>query len=497
MKTKLTKKEICLSIITTLISFTVLMGVMMLMMLINLVNVELGLKDFIFHQYKNIITVVTAVALLMCIVYIYMFFENRSLLAQCSKIMEIYLLLCIALLLCNVVGKFVSSTARPLMFFSLMAAMILKRKDAIFMNIVFAFTIFIFNRFLNSSDVTLGPDTLPDGAYGSIKMVESFSSLLTCFCCGIIGIIVLKRIKTRMGCVMLALLLLGPVILINLVVQLPTNLGLDEALDIVMYSAFDCVLSVLAFMFLLPVFEGMFSELTPFRLRELTSDHAKLISRLKANAPGTYNHCIVVAQLAEMCATAIGEDSELARAAAYYHDVGKLKNPEMFAENQSEYDLHKELTPELSVDIIRSHTRDGAKLIKKNRLPEIFADVAVQHHGTLPIKYFYAKALKMSDGELNIANSSYSGPTPTTKIAAIIMIVDAAEAATRSLPDRSPEKVERLVNNLVEERMNQEQFVDCNITMRELTIITRTVVNGLTGVYHSRVAYPKLTLKKR
>ncbi len=387
------------------------MGVMMLMMLINLVNVELGLKDFIFHQYKNIITVVTAVALLMCIVYIYMFFENRSLLAQCSKIMEIYLLLCIALLLCNVVGKFVSSTARPLMFFSLMAAMILKRKDAIFMNIVFAFTIFIFNRFLNSSDVTLGPDTLPDGAYGSIKMVESFSSLLTCFCCGIIGIIVLKRIKTRMGCVMLALLLLGPVILINLVVQLPTNLGLDEALDIVMYSAFDCVLSVLAFMFLLPVFEGMFSELTPFRLRELTSDHAKLISRLKANAPGTYNHCIVVAQLAEMCATAIGEDSELARAAAYYHDVGKLKNPEMFAENQSEYDLHKELTPELSVDIIRSHTRDGAKLIKKNRLPEIFADVAVQHHGTLPIKYFYAKALKMSDGELNIANYSYAGPT--------------------------------------------------------------------------------------
>ncbi len=497
MKTKLTKKEICLSIITTLISFTVLMGVMMLMMLINLVNVELGLKDFIFHQYKNIITVVTAVALLMCIVYIYMFFENRSLLAQCSKIMEIYLLLCIALLLCNVVGKFVSSTARPLMFFSLMAAMILKRKDAIFMNIVFAFTIFIFNRFLNSSDVTLGPDTLPDGAYGSIKMVESFSSLLTCFCCGIIGIIVLKRIKTRMGCVMLALLLLGPVILINLVVQLPTNLGLDEALDIVMYSAFDCVLSVLAFMFLLPVFEGMFSELTPFRLRELTSDHAKLISRLKANAPGTYNHCIVVAQLAEMCATAIGEDSELARAAAYYHDVGKLKNPEMFAENQSEYDLHKELTPELSVDIIRSHTRDGAKLIKKNRLPEIFADVAVQHHGTLPIKYFYAKALKMSDGELNVANYSYPGPTPTTKIAAIIMIADASEAACRSLRDRSPENVAALVGNIVEERMNMEQFSNCEITMRELTLITRTVINQLAGVYHSRVKYPKLQLSRK
>ena len=470
MKTKLTKKEISISILTTCVSFGVVMAVLFLMVLINLVNTGIGLNEFITTQYKNVITVAVAVALLTGIVYVYMFFENKSLLAQYSKIVEIYLLLCVALLLCNVIGK-----------------------DAIFMNIVFALMIFIFNRFLNSADVTLGQD-MP---VGSIKMVESFASMLTCFCCGIIGIIILKRIKTRIGCVMLAIVLLGQVILINLVVQIPMNMDLTEALYIAMYSAFDCVLSVLAFMFLLPVLEGLFSELTPFRLRELTSDHAKLISKLKTNAPGTYNHCVVVAQLAEMCATAIGEDSELARAAAYYHDVGKLKNPEMFAENQSEYDLHKELTPELSVDIIRSHTRDGAKLIKKNRLPEFFADVAVQHHGTLPIKYFYAKALKMSDGELNIANYSYAGPTPTSKIAAIIMIVDAAEAATRSLPDRSPEKVEKLVNNLVEERMNQDQFVDCNITMRELTIIARTVVNGLTGVYHSRVAYPKLTLKKR
>ena len=493
MKTKLTKKEIFISILTTCVSFGVVMAVLFLMVLINLVNTGIGLNEFITTQYKNVITVAVAVALLTGIVYVYMFFENKSLLAQYSKIVEIYLLLCVALLLCNVVGKFINSTARPLLFFALMSAMVLRRKDAIFMNIVFALMIFIFNRFLNSADVTLGQD-MP---VGSIKMVESFASMLTCFCCGIIGIIILKRIKTRIGCVMLAIVLLGPVILINLVVQLPMNMDLTEALYIAMYSAFDCVLSVLAFMFLLPVFEGLFSELTLFRLRELTSDHAKLISKLKTNAPGTYNHCVVVAQLAEMCATAIGEDSELARAAAYYHDVGKLKNPEMFAENQSEYDLHKELTPELSVDIIRSHTRDGAKLIKKNRLPEFFADVAVQHHGTLPIKYFYAKALKMSDGELNIANYSYAGPTPTSKIAAIIMIVDAAEAATRSLPDRSPEKVEKLVNNLVEERMNQDQFVDCNITMRELTIIARTVVNGLTGVYHSRVAYPKLTLKKR
>ncbi len=498
MKTKLTKKEIGLSIFTTATVYVGLLGVMFLMALINLVGTDETFKMFFERQYKHMIPVGVSTALLTGIFYVYMFFENKNVLAKSSKIIELYLMLYIALLLCNVIGKFVAPTARPLLFFALMAAMVLRRKDAIFMNVVFALIIFIFNRFLNSADVTMDDNgsQLVIGV-GSIAMIESFASLLTCFCCGIIGVLVLKRIKTRIACVMLAVALFGPVALINIVVQFPSNVGWQEGLGIVMYSAFDCLFSVLAFMFALPIFEGLFSELTPFRLRELTSDHAKLISRLKANAPGTYNHCIVVAQLAEMCATEIGEDSELARAAAYYHDVGKLKNPEMFAENQAEYDLHKELTPELSVDIIRSHTRDGAKLIKKNRLPEIFADIAVQHHGTLPIKYFYAKALKMSDGELNIANYSYAGPTPTTKIAAIIMIVDAAEAATRSLPDRSPEKVEKLVSNLVEERMNQDQFVDCNITMRELTIITHTVVNGLTGVYHSRVAYPKLTLKKK
>lgn len=468
------------------------MSVMLIMIIINTVRADVGLKDFIVSQYKSVITVAVAAALLSVVHYVYMFFENKAVLTQYSKIIEIYLLLCIALLLCNVVGKFLNAHARPLLFFSLMAAMILPRKAAIFSNTVFALMLFMFNRFLNSADVTLGTGS----AYGSVAIIESFSSLLTCFCCGILGIISLKHIKTRVGCVLLAIILFVPVTAINLVIQLPAKMTLNGALHIGMYSAFDCVLSVLAFMFFLPLFEVTFSELTPFRLRELTSDHAKLIARLKVSAPGTYNHSVVVAQLAEMCASAIGENSELARAAAFYHDVGKLKNPEYFAENQTDYNFHTELTPELSVDIIRAHARDGAKLIKKHGLPGFFADIAIQHHGTLPIKYFYAKALKMSDGELNIATYSYPGPTPTSKIAAIIMIADASEAATRSLPDRSPANVESLVRSLIEERLDLDQFDDCNITMRELSIIKSTIVNQLTGVYHSRVQYPKLTISK-
>jgi hypothetical protein len=233
-----------------------------------------------------------------------------------------------------------------------------------------------------------------------------------------------------------------------------------------------------------------------FRLRELTSDEAKLIKRLKTEASGTYHHSVTVAQIVESCAREIGEDAELARACAFYHDVGKLKNPEMFTENQVDFNLHNELTPELSVDIIRSHAQDGAELIKKNHLPEVFADAAVQHHGTLPVKYFYAKALKMSDGELNIEDYSYKGPTPRTKIAAIIMICDAAEAAARSLTVRSVDNVEKLVRSLIEERVDLGQFEECNITMYELTVIKRTIVSQLTGVYHTRVAYPKVKISK-
>ena len=123
--------------------------------------------------------------------------------------------------------------------------------------------------------------------------------------------------------------------------------------------------------------------------------------------------------------------------------------------------------------------------------------MAVEHHGTLPIKYFYAKALKMSDGELRMGNYSYSGPTPSSKIAAIIMISDASEAATRAMAERSPEKVEALVKSIIEERMNLDQFADCDITMRELSIIALTIVTQLTGVYHSRVEYPKLVISNK
>ena len=217
---------------------------------------------------------------------------------------------------------------------------------------------------------------------------------------------------------------------------------------------------------------------------------------MKRDAPGTFNHSLIVAQLAESCSLAIGENAELARAAAYYHDVGKLKAPDCFTENQSGYNVHDELTPELSADIIRSHAVEGYDLLIKAHLPRVIADVAREHHGTLPIKYFYDKATRLSGEEVDIKAFSYSGPTPRSKIAAIIMIADAAEAATRAMKDRDPEHVERTVRSIIEERMDLGQFADCNITMKELTTIKETLVDALSGVHHHRVEYPAIRFNR-
>ena len=255
-------------------------------------------------------------------------------------------------------------------------------------------------------------------------------------------------------------------------------------------------MSTVIFLAVLPIYEYSFNCLTSFRLRELTSSDAKLLKKLKEEAPGTYNHSMMVAQLAEASAAAIGENVDYARAAALYHDVGKLHYPEHFTENQGDYNLHDELTPELSADIIRSHANDGYTLIRNQRLPDFFADVAIEHHGTMPIRYFYAKALKMTDGELNIEDFSYMGPKPQTKIAAIIMICDASEAAVRAANARTPEEAEEAIRSVIEERMDLEQFSECDVTMADLTKIRQALVDALTGVYHHRIKYPNIKYRR-
>ena len=484
--TKLTKNDIIKSLVSFIAGTAGLYVLIVLMILLN--AGASGFSEYFVKNQQALLTVAVSIAVLEAMLYCYFFFENKFVLSRFSKTTEIFLIFYVGFIFAFVM-KYIdplAQLARPIAFVALMCATMFRRRDAIFINTIFSLTVLTVDRF---TDIT-----------GIANEHIYYASLLCSFCAGMVAVFVFDSIKTRIQSVLLAFILLIPVEVINCIIIIPVGIGqytVSQIFDILIFGALSCILSVMLYMFILPLFEMLFAEMSVFRLRELTSDSAKLIKKLKENAPGTYSHSVVVAQLVEACAKSIGEDAELARAAAFYHDVGKLKGPEMFAENQTEYNFHDDITPELSVDIIRSHARNGAQLIKKSRLPEFFADVAVQHHGTMPIKYFYYKALKMSDGELNIENYSYSGPVPESKIAALIMIADSSEAATRTLPDRSPEKVEAFVRTLIEERLDLGQFENCNITMRELTIVKSTIVNQLTGVYHSRVAYPKLTVSKK
>jgi len=437
-----------------------------------------------------------ALFLLTVITYVYLFFEDREVLASAKKISVLFIVLALQIFVSFAMGKAGMSDGlsiktvymRPVALGALLTYALLGRKTAPFMVVVTSLIIYVL-----------------DNAAGVHTSGEIYASLLISFTAGIVAIFACFLAKTRFRIILVGFIIIIPITFVIVLLEVTQFVSPVESVPLptaeyifvkIGYGLFGAILSVVLFLTLLPIFEWMFNCLTIYRLRELTGHDAKLLKKLREEAPGTFNHSVSVAQLAESCASALGENADLARAAAYYHDVGKLHQPEYFTENQGDYNLHDELTPELSADIIRSHAQDGYELIRSHHLPQFFADVAVQHHGTLPIRYFYAKALKMTDGELNIEDFSYAGPKPQTRIAAIIMIADAAEATVRALPVRNQDTVEEAVRKIIEERMEFEQFSECAITMSDLATIRRTLVDTLTGVYHHRVSYPGLRYKR-
>ncbi|MBR4800999.1 MAG: HDIG domain-containing protein [Clostridia bacterium] len=252
------------------------------------------------------------------------------------------------------------------------------------------------------------------------------------------------------------------------------------------------VAAALVFMPLVAIFEGMFNIADDFRLNELCNLSNPLLKRLASEAPGTFNHSLVVGNLAEACASAIGENPNMARCAAYYHDIGKLKAPIYFSENQSSYNPHDELIPEVSVSMITSHTLFGEILAKQNRLPKEIVAICREHHGTSPVGYFYRKALTLKEeGDLAVDKYTYAGPKPQTKIAAIIMVADTIEAAMRAYMPDTREEYEARINKLVDEKLELRQFDECPITMGDIAIIKQTIIEVLPSIHHSRINYDK------
>ena len=474
------KSSYAKSVFIFLFHYLVLLALSALFMWLNAIELGDGssVAGYVRENFTSVVSLLASMFVLCVIVYFYYFFERKEVLADAKTLWLIFILLETGLIICYFFGYFFNIYSRPVAMLALLALVLLGRRDAIFLNVIFGLLLYSVDYFSNFTEINLYESAL-------------VSTPLIVFSSGMVAIFVGSKVKTRLRSILTGFAICLPIVVLIACLEYARG---GDIWYLLLYGLEAGIVSAVLFMAFLPMFEVLFNCVTDYRLRELSDHDAPLMRELKERAPGTFNHSIVVAYLAEACAIALGENAALARAAAYYHDVGKLRQPEYFAENQAGYNPHNELSPELSVDIIRSHAKDGSELIRSKRLPKVLADVAIQHHGTLPIKFFYAKALKMTDGEVDIEDFSYPGPKPQTKIAAIVMISDASEAISRTLPDRTPEKVENAVREIIEERMDLDQFTECDITMRDLSTIKEAIVSCLTGVYHSRVQYPKLKL---
>lgn len=260
------------------------------------------------------------------------------------------------------------------------------------------------------------------------------------------------------------------------------------------FAAVMGVVSVIIAVGSLPFWEAAFEANTPHRLLELTNPNNELLRRLMIEAPGTYHHSLIVANLAETAAYEIGANTALARAGAYYHDIGKLKNPQMFSENQAGYNIHDDLSPETSAKLITQHPKNGVEMGLEFGLPRVIIDIIREHHGTSLVKFFYFKALKEYGAEkVTEEEYRYQGAIPSSRESAVVMLADTVEAAVRSVLGKGQtlEEAEALVKTLMKDKLDDDQLANSGLGIHELEIIRKAFIKVFHGMYHERVAYPK------
>lgn len=244
----------------------------------------------------------------------------------------------------------------------------------------------------------------------------------------------------------------------------------------------------------LKIFEFFFGVITNFSLLELSDFNQPLLKRMILEAPGTYHHSIVVSNLAETAADAIGANALLTRVGAYYHDIGKMEKPEYFTENQLVGgNKHDNIEPSMSRLVILKHVKEGIALAKKSKINSLIIDFIPQHHGTSLMHYFYQKALEDTEDRSSVKedNYRYPGPKAQTRETAIVLLADSVEAATRALDESNPQKIEEVVRKIINNKFIDGQLDECNLTLKEIESIARTFTHTLGAIYHARIKYPE------
>lgn len=317
--------------------------------------------------------------------------------------------------------------------------------------------------------------------------------ILLAFISTILASTVLRKMQQRNDIIYATLGIGGLCGVLNFLIGMMVSINVQEVIINSLLTVVGVLISGVLTIGILPFLENTFDVVTTLKLLELSNPNSPLLRKLLMESPGTYHHSMLVANLAEMAAEEIGANPVVTRIGAYYHDVGKTARPYFFKENQiGNENPHDKITAALSARIIISHVKDGLELAKEYKLPKIIQDIIAEHHGTTFVKYFYITEKNNSDDpdSINEDDYKYPGPIPSTKESGIIMLADSVEAAVRSITNPTSEKIEQMVSNIIDGKINDKQLNNCDLTFKDLDKIKKCFLKALKGIYHQRIEYP-------
>lgn len=420
---------------------------------------------FDWYIYINLGIMVLVVMLLQ---WYYIYKYHKSIFKDCSKLLLISILCCVSLILARTLC-IVSPFLIPLACIPMASTFLLDNKVSL--------TISTINCIFISTAVSFNTEII------LLALIDA-----------VIGAILLEKMQQRNDILYSTIYIaaINAAVTISVGFLLSNNTG--DIFKNAVYSFSSGILSGVLTIGLLPFFESTFDIVTTIKLLELSNPNHPLLKKLLIEAPGTYHHSVLVGNLAEMAAEDVDANPVIARVSAYYHDIGKIKRPYFFKENQLGSDNpHNKITPNLSTLIITSHVKDGLELAREYKIPKLIQDVIEQHHGTSLVKYFYITMKNSSDKpeEVNEEDFRYQGPKPETKEAGIIMLADSVEASVRSISDPTRGKIEEMVNTIIKSRLNEGQLDNCDLTFKDLDKIKGAFLKVLSGIYHQRIEYPE------
>jgi len=420
-------------------------------------------------------------ALILAVTYVFMILFSPHMLIHGRQAVVMLILVVLTLSISLLVGQYLSVSAMPVMLSAMLAVNLLGSRVAYVLN----FAVSMLITFLTVS----GP---------GLDTSQMLSVLLMTNISGLLSISLLRRNPARVS-VFFTGLIVGLIDFVLLVcIGLLTSSDLSSVMGNASYAIVGTLISAVLCVGLQPIFEASFNLVTPSKLIELSNPNQPLLRRLMIETPGTYHHSMIVANLAEAAAEAIGADAVLTRVGAYYHDIGKLVRPIYFKENQIGENPHDKTDPRVSTAILTEHTRDGVELARKHHLPDPIIDMIQQHHGDTAAMYFYAKTVKqMGEENVDLNDFRYDGPKPQSAEAAILMLSDTVEAAVRSIPEPTQEKISAMIRKLVRGKMEDGQLDECTLTFRDIGKICSAYETVLKGVFHERIEYPDLNRAKR